>query len=255
MVRSPISEDTQNSVLLKSRRRCCLCFWLHGRDEVMKGQVAHLDRNPENSSEDNLVFLCLEHHDEYDGATRLAKGLRKKEVRHWRDELYREMEYRFRDSTHSSFELSIIRFLRVGIPGQFKAQFRLKNTGERAVRSPVVAIRLPSAVCGELPDEVRTEEVGSLTLSLPSYDFWKAYERKLDLFEPEGRVTLQELGGPNPVLMPGHAFEFEALVFRLADYPGGSTVELEYRVDGEGIAPVRGILNQRVPQDFEELDA
>jgi len=96
MTRKPISDEVQNSVLLKSRRRCCLCFWLEGIDDVAKGQIAHLDQNNENADEQNLVFLCHNHHDEYDSRTSTSKGLREGEVRKWRDELYREMEYRFR---------------------------------------------------------------------------------------------------------------------------------------------------------------
>lgn len=94
--RASISEATQNAVLTKSRRRCCFCFWLQGVDEVQKGQIAHLDQDRQNNSEDNLVFFCLEHHDEYDGKTSQSKGLRESEARHWRDELYREMRYRSR---------------------------------------------------------------------------------------------------------------------------------------------------------------
>ena len=99
MARKSIPEATQASVLLKSRRRCCLCFWLEGEDEVKKGQLAHLDGDNENAAEDNLAFLCLEHHDEYDSTRRLSKGLRQREVTKWRDELYKEMEYRFRTVT------------------------------------------------------------------------------------------------------------------------------------------------------------
>lgn len=99
MARKPIPDGTRANILLKSRRRCCLCFWLKGEDEVKKGQLAHLDGDNENVAEDNLVFLCLEHHDEYDSTPRLSKGLREKEVRNWRDELYKEMEYRFRTVT------------------------------------------------------------------------------------------------------------------------------------------------------------
>ena len=81
MARKAVPESTQNNVLLKSRRRCCLCFWLTGRDEVVKGQIAHLDQNYENPDEDNLVFLCYDHHDEYDSRTSTSKGLREGEVR------------------------------------------------------------------------------------------------------------------------------------------------------------------------------
>jgi hypothetical protein len=94
--RKAIPDETQKNVLTKSRRRCCLCFWLEGKDEVQKGQIAHLDGDNENNAEDNLAFLCFVHHDDYDGTTRLAKGLRMDEVKHWRDELYREIAYRFR---------------------------------------------------------------------------------------------------------------------------------------------------------------
>ena len=110
MARKPIPDDTQNAILLKSRRRCCLCFWLKGIDEVQKGQIAHLDQDNANPAEENLAFLCFDHHDDYDGTTRLAKGLKPNEVRHWRDELYREMEYRFRSFQKRGFELSIIGF-------------------------------------------------------------------------------------------------------------------------------------------------
>ena len=89
MARKAIPEATQVSIFLKSRRRCCLCFGLRGGDEVKKGQLAHLDGDNENFAEDNLAFLCFDHHDEYDSTTRLSKGLREQEVRRWRDELYK----------------------------------------------------------------------------------------------------------------------------------------------------------------------
>lgn len=106
MARKAIPEATQASVLQKSRRRCCLCFGLKGEDEVRSGQLAHLDGDNENAAEDNLVFLCLDHHDEYDSAPRLSKGLREREVKNLRDELYKVMDYRFR--TVTSGPLAII---------------------------------------------------------------------------------------------------------------------------------------------------
>src|SRR5690348_12343284 len=111
MARKPIPGETQKNILTKSRRRCCLCFWLEGLDEVQKGQIAHLDGDNENAAEDNLAFLCFDHHDDFDGTTRLAKGLRQDEVRHWRDELYKEMEYRFRTSRKRDIELKFRGFV------------------------------------------------------------------------------------------------------------------------------------------------
>jgi hypothetical protein len=52
------------------------------------GQIAHLDRNSSNSAADNLAFLCLEHHDEYDSRTSQRKGLTPGEVKQMRAELH-----------------------------------------------------------------------------------------------------------------------------------------------------------------------
>jgi len=54
--------------------------------------MAHLDQNPANSAAENLVFLCLEHHDQYDSRTSQSKGLTPQEVKSYRAELYQAME-------------------------------------------------------------------------------------------------------------------------------------------------------------------
>lgn len=86
--RRKLSESVETQVLLRSRRRCCICFGLN-RDETLKaGQIAHLDQNPANGEADNLAWLCLDHHDKYDGKTSQSKGLTIAEVKRHRDELY-----------------------------------------------------------------------------------------------------------------------------------------------------------------------
>jgi hypothetical protein len=62
--------------------------FLLGRNEPRKGQIAHLNRDRSDSTFENLVFLCLEHHDDYDSQTRQSKGLLLEEVREYRDRLY-----------------------------------------------------------------------------------------------------------------------------------------------------------------------
>jgi WD40 repeat protein len=59
-----------------------------GTDEVRAGQIAHLDQNRTNPTFDNLVYLCLEHHDQYDSRTSQSKGLTEHEVRVLRTRLY-----------------------------------------------------------------------------------------------------------------------------------------------------------------------
>lgn len=86
--RPSLPSKTETEVLLLSGRRCSVCFGLRGDADVKKGQIAHLDRNPSNNSSENVVFLCLEHHDEYDSQTRQSKGLTKRELQQYRNLLY-----------------------------------------------------------------------------------------------------------------------------------------------------------------------
>ena len=72
--RKPIPQATQVNTLVESRRRCAMCFHLHDDFSVQDGQLAHIDRNPSNDAEDNLVFLCLVHHNQYDTKPSQSKG-------------------------------------------------------------------------------------------------------------------------------------------------------------------------------------
>ena len=86
--RAHVTAKDQASVLRQSRRRCCICFGLNRDDSVKKGQIAHLDKDPSNARPDNLAWLCLVHHDEYDSTTRQSKSLYIDEVKSYRSELY-----------------------------------------------------------------------------------------------------------------------------------------------------------------------
>lgn len=88
MNRPKLPRDLETQLLVASRRRCALCFGLHRTDAPTKGQIAHLDRNASNNSMENLVWLCLDHHDTYDSRTSQSKGFTLDEVRTYRDQLY-----------------------------------------------------------------------------------------------------------------------------------------------------------------------
>ena len=95
MVRPPRQRTTPNDelvVLDKSRRRCALCFHINGDQTEKHGQIAHLDENPSNSIEENLVFLCLPHHSVYDSTTSQHKNYTVAEVKKAREALYRTVE-------------------------------------------------------------------------------------------------------------------------------------------------------------------
>ncbi|WP_437954415.1 hypothetical protein WME76_22740 [Sorangium sp. So ce119] len=88
MSRVPITADIQELVLTKSARRCAFCFGFEGSLQRKPGQLAHIDRNHGNSTESNLAFLCLEHHDEYDTMRSQSKGVTERELRYHRDRLH-----------------------------------------------------------------------------------------------------------------------------------------------------------------------
>ena len=86
--RRPIPSAMLDEVLCLSRRRCCICFGLNRDLSLKQGQVAHLDRDRSHNDLDNLAFLCLDHHDQYDGRTSQSKGLTPGEVRRFRKDLH-----------------------------------------------------------------------------------------------------------------------------------------------------------------------
>ena len=94
-MRKPIPQATQDTIFVKSRRRCCVCFGLHRDMGLKAGQIAHLDKDAANPAQDNLAFLCFVHHDQYDSTTSQSKNLTVKEVKFYRDELYSDIEIYF----------------------------------------------------------------------------------------------------------------------------------------------------------------
>ena len=86
--RIPIPRLIQLSVLDQSRRRCALCFHFKGDLTEKLGQIAHLNDDRANSAEDNLAFLCLEHHSVYDSETSQHKNYTIDEAKSARTRLY-----------------------------------------------------------------------------------------------------------------------------------------------------------------------
>jgi hypothetical protein len=86
--RRPIPREITPRVLDQSRRRCALCFRLEGDLTEKHGQIAHLDGNRDNCSEDNLAFLRMTHHNLYDSTTSQHKNYTIDEVKAARERLY-----------------------------------------------------------------------------------------------------------------------------------------------------------------------
>jgi hypothetical protein len=90
--RTPIPEEIQHRIFDRSRRRCAFCTHFNSDWQQKEGQLAHLDRDPANCAEDNLAFLCLSHHDDYDTKRRQTKSLTVREAKTARDRLYAFIE-------------------------------------------------------------------------------------------------------------------------------------------------------------------
>lgn len=92
--RRAIPKKVEVEVLLRSARRCCICYGLKGDFSEKAGQIAHVDGNAANNQVENLVFLCLEHHDAYDTRHSQSKGLTREEVLLYRDILHNDVAKR-----------------------------------------------------------------------------------------------------------------------------------------------------------------
>lgn len=86
--RTKIPASVADDVLTRSQRRCCLCFALKRDWEPKDGQIAHVDRDSSNHRIENLAWLCLEHHNEYDSRPSQARGMTAAELRVSRRRLY-----------------------------------------------------------------------------------------------------------------------------------------------------------------------
>jgi hypothetical protein len=88
VVRVKTTDSVEAEVLLKSARRCPLCYYLNGDLNEQHGQIAHLDQNRANSAQENLAFMCMPHHSLYDSRTSQHKNYTLAEIMAMRDVLY-----------------------------------------------------------------------------------------------------------------------------------------------------------------------
>lgn len=132
MARKSPSRKVEQQVLTRSRRRCCFCAYLEGNWREQPGQLAHIDRNHANSSFENLAWLCLRHHNEYDSRTSQSKGLTATELKEYRDRLYSAV-----DAVVQRNELPPrikVHAAPMVCAGQLWARLRIENVSSRPVR-------------------------------------------------------------------------------------------------------------------------
>jgi hypothetical protein len=65
--------------------RCCMCEPINGLPpRIRNGQLHHLDEDPSNNDPDNLVWLCLEHHEDAGKVGRASRRLSPHTIRKYR---------------------------------------------------------------------------------------------------------------------------------------------------------------------------
>ena len=129
--RSGLPPKTEVTVLLSSRRRCAICFGLNRDTSIKQGQIAHLDRDRSNDRPENLVFLCLNHHDQYDSRVSQSKGFKSTEVKCYRAELVEAMQFALRSPLELHEDETAMR----GWEGIFRWEILNASAELRIVRS------------------------------------------------------------------------------------------------------------------------
>lgn len=86
--RRQIPKKAIDDLLVKSKRRCALCYMIHGDTTPKIGDIAHIEpiSHGGKSTADNLIFLCAQHHAEIDRAGGSARTVA--EIKTARDKLY-----------------------------------------------------------------------------------------------------------------------------------------------------------------------
>jgi hypothetical protein len=102
--RKSIPDSTIADLLVSTRRRCCLCYFLANDKSQKRVQIAHIDRKRDNNAPANLVPLCLDHHDEYDSRTSQSKGITEEELRRYKNMLVDTIS---REHVDKSSEISV----------------------------------------------------------------------------------------------------------------------------------------------------
>jgi hypothetical protein len=121
-----------------------LCFGLSRDSTIKKGQIAHLNGDPADNGFENLAFLCLPHHEEFDSRSRQAKGITPAELRRYREELYIAIT---KDWDKPTAILSPIRDSRDALAGHYvlqgpqnSAEFQISHLGNGIMQVSGLAV-------------------------------------------------------------------------------------------------------------------
>lgn len=190
MARKRVPTKVETAVLTRSGRRCCLCVGLNGDWGQKRGQIAHLDQDPSNNAGDNLAFLCLPHHDQYDSKTSQSKGITVAEVRQYREELYVALSD-FRESWHEETNRKAVETMPKPKRPDFEALIRLAGSFSlTADRDAEYARLLTLALKYQDPETAtRLAKAFSLT-SARDRAYWRILKYHLEEGEPNAALPV-----------------------------------------------------------------
>lgn len=84
VARKKINPATADEIIIACRRVCCMCYCLQQDATTKNGQLAHLDGDNTHNDPDNLAYLCLAHHDDYDTERRQTRNYTEGELKAYR---------------------------------------------------------------------------------------------------------------------------------------------------------------------------
>ena len=105
--REPVKQNVRDELLVRCRRRCCLCFFDKGELEPKLLQLAHIDRNSANSDEKNLACLCTPCHEEYDAKHNNVFGYTPEYLRRAKEALEKYIAEDPRWAHHETYEIVV----------------------------------------------------------------------------------------------------------------------------------------------------
>lgn len=90
--RAYITKEIETKLFVKSRRRCCMCAILEGDWNEKEVQIAHISRDASDSSYENLVLLCLRHHNLYDTKFKQTKNYTPSEIKKYKNKMIQSID-------------------------------------------------------------------------------------------------------------------------------------------------------------------
>jgi 5-methylcytosine-specific restriction endonuclease McrA len=83
--RPKIDPATEDSILVRSQHRCCICY-------AEGVQIAHADDDRNNNEEDNLIPLCLRCHDKVSKKGGMTRGYTPEQLRMYKRRWFDEVQ-------------------------------------------------------------------------------------------------------------------------------------------------------------------